>query len=155
MSVQPIPYGYHSITPYLIVDGASAAIEYYVKAFDATEVLRLDAPGEKVGHAEIRIGDSHVMLADEFPEMDAKGPKAYGGSPMSLMIYVEDVDKVFRQAVEAGGEELRPVHDQFYGDRTGTVKDPFGHTWTIATHVEDVDDEVIKQRYDEWLKKNT
>jgi PhnB protein len=138
MAVKAIPDGYHSVTPYLIISGATAAIEYYKKAFGATELMRIDAPGGKVGHAEIKIGDSPIMLADEFPEMGYKSPKTLGGSPVSIMIYVEDCDTVFNQAIAAGGKEQRPVKDQFYGDRSGTLEDPFGHVWHVATHKEDV-----------------
>jgi PhnB protein len=146
MAVRAIPDGYHSVTPYLIISGATEAIEYYKKAFGATELMRIDAPGGKVGHAEIKIGDSPIMLADEFPEMGYKSPKTLGGSPVSIMIYVEDVDTVFKQAIAAGGKEQRPVKDQFYGDRSGTLEDPFGHVWHVATHKEDVSAEEMEQR---------
>ncbi len=152
-AVKPIPDGYHSITPYIIVDGAAAAITFYKDAFGATELFRLEIPGGKLGHAEIRIGDSPVMLADEHPEMGAKGPAAFGGSPVSLMIYVEDVDAVFAQAISAGAEEVRPVADQFYGDRSGIIKDPFGHQWSIATHKEDLSQEEIDRRFAEMMSK--
>jgi PhnB protein len=148
MPVQPIPDGYHSVTPYLIVDGAAAAIEFYTKAFGASELLRMEAPGGKLGHAEVRIGDSPVMLADEHPEMGAQAPGRLGGSPVHLMIYVEDVDRVFAQALAAGGKQLRPVQDQFYGDRTGTLEDPFGHQWTVATHTEDLSQEELDKRFE-------
>ncbi len=146
MAVKPIPDNYHSVTPYLIFNRAAEAIEFYKKAFGATEMMRLAMPGGKIGHAEVKIGDSPVMLADEHPEMGALSPQTVGGSPMSLMIYVEDVDSVFNQAVAAGAEVVRPVVDQFYGDRSGTVKDPFGYTWTIATHKEDLSLEEIENR---------
>lgn len=146
MAVKPIPEGYHSVTPYLIIKGAAAALEFYKKAFGAVELMRLEAPGGKIGHAEIRIGDSPVMLADEFPEMGAISPQTLGGAGVSLMVYVEDVDARFRQAIQAGGTEVRPVQDQFYGDRSGTLKDPFGHQWTIGTHTEDLTPEEIGQR---------
>jgi len=133
---KPIPDGYHTATPYLIVKGAAQAIEFYKKAFGATELLRMAQPGGKVGHAEIKIGDSILMLADESPEIDARSPQSFGGSPVSILLYVEDVDAVFTQAVAAGAAVQRPVANQFYGDRTGGVKDPFGHMWYIATHVE-------------------
>ena len=136
-NVKPIPEGYHSVTPYLIIDGAAAAIDFYKKAFGATELFRMEHQG-KIGHAEIRIGDSPVMLADQQPSMGYVGPKELSGTPVSLMIYVEDVDKIYRQAISAGGLELKPLQDQFYGDRSGTLKDPYGHVWTIATHKEDV-----------------
>jgi PhnB protein len=126
--VKPIPDGYHSATPYLIIDGAARAIDYYKRAFDAKELKRIPAPNDRIGHAEIKIGDSVIMLADEHPEMDARSPTHYGGSPISIMIYLEDVDKQFKQALAAGGTGVRPVADQFYGDRPRTLKDPFGHS---------------------------
>ena len=138
MAVKAIPDGYHSVTPYLIISGATEAIDFYKDAFGATELFRMPAPGGKIGHAEIKIGDSPIMLADEFPEMGYKSPGTLGGSPVSIMIYVDDVDSVFARAKAAGGKEQRPVKDQFYGDRTGGVEDPFGHTWYVATHKEDV-----------------
>ena len=146
MAVKSIPEGYHSLTPYLIINGASDAIEFYKKAFGAVELMRMPAPGDKIGHAEIKIGDSPIMLADEFPEMGYKSPTTLGGSPVSLMIYVEDVDTVFKQAIAAGGKEQRPVKDQFYGDRSGTLEDPFGHVWHVATHKEDVSAEEMERR---------
>ncbi len=146
MAVEPIPSGYHSVTPYIIVDGAVEAIEFYKTAFGAEELMRMPVADGRVLHAEIRIGDSPVMLADEFPDMGAKGPKAFGGSPTSLMIYVEDVDAVFGRALEAGGTEVRAVQDQFYGDRSGTLRDPFGHQWTITTHIEDVSEDELQRR---------
>jgi PhnB protein len=144
--VNPIPDGYHSVTPYLVVDGGARAIEFYKQAFGATELFRMDGPDGKIAHAEIKIGDSHVMLGDESPEMGARGPQSFGGSPVSLMLYVEDVDTTVSRAVEAGAQLTRPVADQFYGDRTGGIKDPFGHAWYIATHVEDVPHEELKKR---------
>lgn len=152
MPAKPIPDGYHTATPYLIVDGAAKAIEFYRQAFDAVEVLRLAQPNGRIGHAEIRIGDSVVMLADEFPEMEIRGPHSIGGSPASILLYVEDVDARFQQALAAGATELRPVKDQFYGDRSGTLKDPFGHTWSIATHIEDVPQAEIDRRFAEMMK---
>ena len=146
MAVKPIPDGYHSVTPYLIVSAAADAIDFYKKAFGAVELMRMPAPGGKVGHAEIKIGDSAIMLADEFPEMGYKSPTTLGGSPVSIMIYVDDVDTVFGQAIAAGGREQRPVKDQFYGDRSGTLEDPFGHVWHIATHKEDVSAEEMERR---------
>ena len=143
--VDPIPAGYHSVTPYLAIDGAAQAIEYYKAAFGAEEVLRMPM-GDRIAHAEVRIGDSHVMLADEFPDMGHLGPKTRGGTTVSLMIYVADVDAVFARAVAAGGTASRPVENQFYGDRTGTLTDPFGHQWTIATHVEEVSIEECRRR---------
>ena len=146
MAVKSIPEGYHSVTPYLILNGAADAIEYYKKALGAVELFRFPAPGGKIGHAEIKIGDSPIMLADEHPEMGYKSPQSYGGTPVSIMIYVEDVDTIFKQAVAAGGKEQQAVKDQFYGDRSGTLTDPFGHVWTIATHKEDVSMDEMQQR---------
>jgi PhnB protein len=144
--VKPIPDGYHSVTPYLSIQGAAAAIDFYKRAFGATEIMRMPQPDGRVGHAEIQIGDSRVMMADEFPEMDFNAPQKYGGSPVHLHIYVEDVDKVFKQALAAGGKEVRPVQDQFYGDRLGTLADPFGHVWHVSTHKEDLTPEEIGKR---------
>jgi len=144
--VKPIPDGYGSVTPYLIVNGAARAIEFYKQAFGATETFRMEGPGGRVGHAEIKIGDSHIMLADEHPEMGARGPQTIGGSPISLVLYVEDVDATVSQAVEAGAKLTRPVKNQFYGDRTGGLEDPFGHAWYVATHVEDVSEEEMHKR---------
>jgi len=146
MAVKPIPEGYHSVTPYLIIKGAADAIEFYKKAFGATELFRFPAPDGKIGHAEIKIGDSPIMLADEFAEMGYKGPQALGGSPVSLMIYLEDVDSVFNRAVEAGATVKEAVQDKFYGDRTGTLTDPFGHVWHVSTHKEDVSMEEMEAR---------
>jgi PhnB protein len=147
MAVQPIPNGYHTATPYLIVKGAAQAIDFYKQAFGAVELMRLADPSGKVGHAEIQIGDSPIMLADEHPEMGFRGPQALGGAAVSILLYVEDVDSRFSQAVAAGATVLRPVKDQFYGDRSGTLTDPFGHVWTIATHTEDVSAEEIEKRF--------
>jgi PhnB protein len=146
-SVKPIPDGYHSVTPYLVIKGAAAAIEFYRQVFGATEVLRLaGAAPDQIGHAEIMIGDSHVMLADECPEMEFRGPKSIGGTPVSLMVYVTDVDAVFQRALAGGAKEMQPLTDKFYGDRAGTFEDPFGHVWTVATHVEDVTQEEVERR---------
>ncbi|AGH48851.1 MULTISPECIES: VOC family protein [Sphingomonadales] len=150
--VDPIPAGYHSVTPYLVVDDGAAAIEFYKQAFGAEEVLRMPM-GDRIGHAEIKIGDSHVMLADEWPDMDHLGPRSRGGTTVSLLIYVPDVDAAFARAIEAGGREDRAVADQFYGDRAGTLTDPFGHQWTLATHVEDVSIEECRRRLDEMTAK--
>ena len=139
MSVKPVPEGYHTLTPYLAVDNAAEAIEFYKKAFGAKEIFRMEYPGgTKIGHAEISIGNSRLMLSDEHPEINVLGPKSRGGTSVSLLIYIEDVDTVFAQALEAGAKELRPLQDQFYGDRSGMVEDPFGHIWSIATHIEDI-----------------
>ncbi len=143
--VKPIPDGYHSLTPYLVIDGAAAAMEYYKKAFGATELFRMEHEG-KIGHAEMKIGNSPFMLADGCAEQGQKDPKSLGGSPVGLMIYVDDVDTVYPQAIAAGGTEVRPLQDQFYGDRSGTLTDPFGHLWTVATHKEDVTPEEIDKR---------
>ena len=151
----PIPEGYHSVTPYIIVDDANAAIDFYTRAFGATEKFRLPM-GDKIAHAEIQIGNSVVMLADEFPERDIRGPKARGGASSSLMIYVDDVDAVFQRAIDAGGQvdgEMG-VQDQFYGDRSGTLIDPFGHKWTVATHVEDVPEDELQRRMQQFSKQS-
>ena len=144
MAVTPIPAGYHSVTPYLIIDGAAKAIDFYKHAFEAEELLRLPMPDGRIAHAEIKIGDSPVMMADE--QEDHRGPRKIGGTPVSLMIYVEDVDRIFRQALAAGATQTRPVVNQFYGDRAGTVVDPFGHKWTVMTHIEDVSEEEMRER---------
>ena len=143
--VKPIPEGYHSVTPYLCVKGGAEAIDYYKKAFNAVELFRMEHDG-KIGHAEIKIGDSPIMLADEHPEIGAVSPQTLGGTATSIMIYVDDVDKIFKQAIEAGGLEKRPVQDQFYGDRSGMLTDPFGHVWSVATHKEDVSPEEMDRR---------
>ena len=151
MAVKSQPDGYRSVTPYLIVDDASAALEFYATALGAVERMRIDWGGGKVGHAELELGDSVVMLASEFPDMDALSPKTVGGTPVSLMVYVDDVDAVFARAVEEGAEVVRPVENQFYGDRAGRIRDPFGHEWTLATHVEDVAPEELRRRQEEML----
>lgn len=158
MATQTTPAGYHTVTPYLIVDNAAKALEFYQKALNAKEIYRLPTPGDKSGkkisHAEIRIGDSQLMLSDEYPDMDALGPKSLGGTPASFLIYVDDVDKAFDQAVKAGGKAVQPVENQFWGDRTGTLVDPFGHKWTLGTHVEDVPPNEMQKRMDDWSKKH-
>ena len=146
MSVKSIPEGYHTATPYLIINGAADAIAFYQKAFGATELFRFPATEGKIGHAEIKIGDSPIMLADEFADMGYKGPKALGGSAVSIMIYVDEVDTVFNRAVEAGAAVKEAVSDKFYGDRVGTLVDPFGHVWHVATHKEDVSLEEMQTR---------
>jgi PhnB protein len=146
MAVKPIPEGYHSVTPYLIIEGAGEAIEFYKKAFGAKELFRFPTPDGKVGHAEMKIGDSPIMLADAYPAMGYKSPKSLGGSPVSLMLYVEDIDTVFNQAVEAGATVKEAVTDKFYGDRSGSLIDPFGHVWHVATHKEDVSMEEMEKR---------
>lgn len=142
--VNPIPEGYHSLTPYLIVRDASKAIEFYKNAFGAKELYRMDAPGGKIGHCELQIGDSRIMMADEFPNMGA-APEG-GPSSFSLVLYVENVDELFNRAVAAGATVVRALKDEFYGDRMGTLQDPFGHKWNLATHVEDVSPEEMKKR---------
>jgi PhnB protein len=144
--VKPIPEGYHTATPYLIVKDAARAIEFYKKAFGATELMRMPGTGGKIGHAEIKIGDSPIMLADEVPGMGFRSPESLGGSPISILLYVEDVDVVFSEALAAGAKVQKPVADQFYGDRSGGVTDPFGHVWYIATHKEDVSPEEMTKR---------
>ena len=147
MPVNHIPEGYHSVTPYLIVDGAAEAIRFYERAFGAIEVMRMPIDGsDRLAHAEIRIGDSHVMLADEVPDMDLLGPAKRGGATASLMIYLPEVDAAFARALEAGAIAERPPEDQFWGDRLGTLRDPFGHRWSLATHFEDVRDEEMQRR---------
>ena len=149
--VKPIPEGYTSITPYLIFEDANSAIHFYEKAFGAQELFRMPM-GNRIGHAEIQIGNSRIMLADEAPQMDAYGPQHHNGSPVSLMLYVEDVDSFTKKAVAAGAKVLRPVKDQFYGDRSGTLTDPFGHVWTIATHKEDLTEEELQKRAEAAMK---
>ena len=144
--VNPIPEGYPRVIPYLAVDGANAAIEFYKRVLGATERMRMDGPDGKVGHAELEIGESIVMLADSFPEMGNTTPKALGGTPVTVMVYVEDVDDVYSRALAAGATADRPVENQFYGDRSGQFTDPFGHKWFVATHVEDVSPDEMAKR---------
>jgi PhnB protein len=153
MAVKPIPDGYHTATPYLIVNDAAKAIEFYKTAFGATELMRMPGPGGRIMHAEIKIGDSPIMLADEYPEMGHRGPQSLGGTTVSLLLYLNDVDAQFRQAVAAGATVQRPIRDEFYGDRTGTVIDPFGHIWSLATHKEDLTPEQMEKRFQEFMKK--
>ena len=150
--VKPIPEGYHSVTPYLIVDDAAEAIDFYKQAFGAEEKFRLPM-GDRIGHAEIKIGDSFIMLADEFPDMGHLGPKARGGTTVSLMVYVPDVDSAFKTALDAGAKQERPVENQFWGDKLGTLTDPFGHKWSLATHVEEVSESELGKRFEEWSAK--
>lgn len=145
-SVKPIPEGYHALTPYLIIKGAGDAMEYYKKAFGAVELFRMPGPNGTVGHAEMKIGDSPFMLSDEHPDLGHVGPGTLGGTTVSLMIYVDDVDAVYPRAIAEGGKEMKPLQDQFYGDRSGTLTDPFGHVWTVATHKEDVSPEELERR---------
>ena len=153
MAVSHIPEGYHSVTPYLIVDGAESAIRFYAEAFGAVEVLRMPMGEGKLAHAEVKIGDSHVMLADEFPDLGHLGPHKRGGPTASLMIYVPDVDSAFARAVAAGATEEKAPADEFWGDRMGTLADPFGHRWSLATHVEDVPEEEMQRRMSEAFKQ--
>jgi PhnB protein len=146
MATKPIPEGYHTVSPYLAVDDAARAIEYYAKAFGAKEVVHMDAPGGKVGHAELAIGDSRIMLSDPFPQASTRPPKELGGTSAGVFMYVENVDAVVKQAVDAGATVTMEVADQFWGDRFGTITDPFGHVWSIATHVEDVPPEEMAER---------
>src|SRR5579871_1697986 len=152
-NVQPIPKGYHSVTPYLVVDDAKRAIEFYKRAFGAKEVMKMEAPGGKIGHAEIQIGDSMIMLADEMPGSGNKSPRSLGGSPAGLMLYVPNVDNVFNQAVSAGAKVDQPLANQFWGDRYGKITDPFGHSWSLATHVEDVAPQEMEKRAKEAMAK--
>ena len=144
--VNPIPEGYPRVIPYLIVDGAAAAIDFYVSVLGATERMRMGGPGGKIGHAELEVGESIVMLADEHPEIDALGPKSVGGSPVSMHVYVEDVDAVFQRAIDAGAQVTAELEDKFYGDRSGGFEDPFGHQWHVASHVEDVSPDEMEKR---------
>ena len=146
MAVKPIPDGYPCVSASLAIDGAAEAIDFYCEVFGATERMRMPMPDGKVAHAEIQIGDSVVMVADEFPEMGHLGPKAVGGSPVTLSVYVDDVDAVFAKAIEKGATERAAVQDQFYGDRSGQFEDPWGHRWSVATHIEDVSEEEMAKR---------
>lgn len=150
-TVNHIPHGYHTVTAYLAVDNAAKAIDFYVQAFGATELYRLPM-GDIIGHAEIMIGDTHIMLSDEFNDMNVKGPNARGGPTAAFMIYVEDADAAFNKAIKAGAKPDRAVETQFWGDRMGSVFDPFGHKWSLATHVEDVPPEEMQRRMAEWTK---
>ncbi len=152
MAVRPVPEGYSTATPYLIVSGAAEAIEFYKKAFGATEVMRFPDPRGKIAHAEIQIGSSRIMLSDEHPERGHRSPKSFGGSGTGIMLYLSDVDVVFKRAVDAGAKAQQPVTDQFYGDRTGNLIDPFGHLWTVATHVEDVPPEEMQRRMEAAMR---
>ncbi len=153
MAAKPIPDGYPAVTPYIIVRNGAQALDFYKRALGATERMRLTAPDGKIGHAEIDIGGSVVMLADEHPEMDALGPKTVGGTPVSLHVYVDDVDARFKQAIAAGAKQKRPIADMFYGDRSGTLEDPYGHIWHLATHKEDLTPDEINKRAATMYKK--
>ena len=146
---RPIPEGYHSVTPYLVVDDAKSAIDFYRRAFGATEKFRLPM-GNRIGHAELQIGDSVIMLADEFADMGHLGPRSRGGTTVSLMLYVPDVDSAFRRAISEGATEKRPLENQFWGDRMGSVEDPFGHHWSLATHVEEVPPDEMQRRMEQF-----
>ena len=146
MTIKPIPDGYHSVTPYLSIKDAAKAIEFYKRALGATELFRLVAPSGEIGHAEIKIGDSQIMLADPCEEGTFRNPQTLGGTSVGLHVYVQDVDTLFARAVDAGAKAVRPVQDQFYGDRTGTLEDPFGHVWFLATHKEELTPEEINKR---------
>ena len=145
-TVKPIPDGYPRVTPYLHVDGASKAIDFYRTVFGAKERMRMAGPDGRIGHAELEIGNSMIMVADEHPDMNIRGPKSVGGTPVTVLVYVEDVDRAFERALKAGAKELRPVQNQFYGDRSGQFEDPFGHQWNVATHVEDVPPDEMAKR---------
>jgi PhnB protein len=145
-NVKPIPDGYRTVTPHLYVKGGAEALDFYKKAFGAKELSRFPMPDGRLGHAEIQIGDSRIMLADEFPEMNARGPKSLGGTSVSIALYVEDVDSFVQRAVAAGAKVTQPVKNQFYGDRTGGLEDPFGHAWHVATHIEDISLEEMQRR---------
>jgi PhnB protein len=151
--VKPIPDGYHHVTPYLSIKGAAAAIDFYKQAFDAIEVVRMPQPDGRIGHAELKFGDSFVMLADEFPEMNVVGPKTLGNTSVGLLLYVDDVDKTVERAVALGAKITKPIQDQFYGDRNATLEDPFGHKWTVAVHLEDVTPEEMNRRMTAMTKK--
>ncbi len=151
-NVKPIPDGYEGATPYLCCKDATSAIEFYLRAFGATELMRLAEPSGKIGHAEIKIGGAIIMLADEYPELGILSPEALGGSPVRIHLYVEDVDALFSQAVAAGAKELIPVSDQFYGDRSGRLEDPFGHVWILSTHKQDLSPAEMGKRYEVLMK---
>ncbi len=147
LSSRPVPEGYNTASPYLIAANAAAALEFYCTAFGATVKRRLAMPDGKIMHAELKIGDSIVMLADEFPTHEAFGPEHFGGSPVSVVLYLENADTLYAQALEAGATSLRPMTDQPFGDRSGTIRDPFGHRWTLTTHIEDISDKEIERRF--------
>ena len=146
MPVKPIPDGYHTATPYLVIKGAAAALEFYKKALGAKELMRFASPDGKIAHAEIQIGNSRIMVGEEYPDMGFRSPQSLGGSPIGIMLYVEDADAWFKRAIGAGAREIRPLVDQFYGDRSGTFTDPYGHLWTVATHIEDVAPDEMQRR---------
>ena len=153
MAVSAVPKGYHTVTPYLIVRDAAKAIGFYQKAFGAVEVVRMGMPDGKIMHAELKIGDSHVMLTDENPQWGHKGPQTLGATTVSLVLYLDNVDARFKQALDAGAKELKPLQNQFWGDRMGTLTDPFGHIWSLAQHIEDVGHDEMKRRGEEAMKQ--
>ncbi|ABC31484.1 uncharacterized protein conserved in bacteria [Hahella chejuensis KCTC 2396] len=153
--VKPIPDGFHSVTPYLIIKGAADALAFYKRAFGAEETLRINGPNGSIGHAEIQIGDSRIMLADEFPDMQCLSPQTLGGSPVSLMLYVPDVDATFAKALAAGAKVRTQIEDKFYGDRSGSLEDPFGHVWHIATHVEDFSEQELMERAKKFMESQS
>ena len=154
-SVKPIPEGHRTVAPYLAIKNAAGALEFYKKAFGAVETYKLIIPDGRVGHAEIRLGDSLIMLSDEFPEFGGKAPEALGGSPVSIHLYVDDVDAFFKRALAVGAHELKPIANQFYGDRSGQLQDPFGHLWWVATHREDVEPDEMQKRVRALFAKTT
>jgi PhnB protein len=151
--VKPIPDGYPQIIPSLVIDGAGAAIDFYAAVLGTTVRMRMDSPDGKVGHAELQLGASVIMLSDEYPEMGYLGPKSVGGTPVTISVYVDDVDAVFQKALGAGATALRAVEDQFYGDRSGQFEDPFGHRWNVGTHIEDVPEEELARRAAEMMSQ--
>lgn len=155
MAVKFTPEGYHTATPYLTIRNAATAIEFYKHAFGAKELFRMPDPNGKIGHAEIKIGDSPIMMSDEYPEMGVRSPQTIGGTAGSICLYVDDVDTVFKRAIAAGAKQLRPVENQFYGDRSGKLEDPFGHMWMIGTHIEDVPPEEMQRRAEEYMKQQS
>jgi PhnB protein len=150
---QPVPEGYHTITPYLAVENASEAIDFYQRAFGAQERVRMDGPGGAIMHAELQVGDSMIMLSDPFPQSSTTPPKQLGGTSVSIFAYVENIDDVYKQAIDAGASSLMEPDDMFWGDRFGSVQDPFGHSWTIATHIEDVEPEEMQRRSEEFFSQ--
>jgi PhnB protein len=150
---QPVPEGYHTITPYLAVENASEAIDFYQRAFGAQERVRMDGPGGAIMHAELQVGDSMIMLSDPFPQSSTTPPKQLGGTSVSIFAYVENIDDVYKQAIDAGASSLMEPDDMFWGDRFGSVQDPFGHSWTIATHIEDVEPEEMQRRSEEFMSQ--
>ncbi|MCE9604005.1 MAG: VOC family protein [Planctomycetia bacterium] len=153
MKALPVPAGFRGVTPYLIVREAGKAIEFYKRAFGAQEIMRIAGPGEMIGHAELKIGEGVIMLADEFPDMGFRGPESLGGTPVSMMFYVENVDAQVEAAIAAGAKIKKPLQNQFYGDRSATLTDPFGHVWTIATHIEEVPAEEMQKRAAAFIEK--